>query len=148
MEKTLPSSSLVIHAAGSGVLAQRVGHEVGAIGLNLVDAMILYVALRNDVVRMWLLPSAVGRPRTTIAHSVVRLERLGYLQRRRNAFDRRRVDLTLTNVGRTAARIADALLVDLELEVEGAGRVVDRASAMEYSMNLRSLAVGTPLSGD
>jgi len=144
----LRSSTLVIHAAGSGVLSQRVGHELGEIGLNLLDAIVLYVALRNDVVRMELLPPAVGRPRSSIAHAVLRLERLGYLQRRRNAFDRRRVDLTLTGVGRTAARIADELLMDLEHEVEEAGVAVDRMAAMEYSKNLRNLAVGIPMSGD
>jgi DNA-binding MarR family transcriptional regulator len=144
----LRSSVLVIHATGTGVLSQRVSHELGEIGLNLIDATILYIALRNDVVRLELLPPAVGRPRTTIAHSVARLERLGYVQRRRNAFDRRRVDLTLTKLGRTAARIADALLVDLEAEVEGSGVRVDRLVAMAFSRNLGGLSVGVPMSGE
>jgi DNA-binding MarR family transcriptional regulator len=148
LERTVRSSALVMHAAGSGVLSQRVRHELGEIGLNLLDTMILYVALRNDLVRMELLSSAVGRPRTTIAHAVVRLERLGYLQRRRNAFDRRRFDLTLTTVGRDAARIADAFLVDLEHEVEDAAVALDRAMAMDYSKELRSLPVGIPMGGD
>ena len=140
-------SPLVLMSAADGVVRRRVKSELRETGLNLLDASVLRAALMNRWLFIDELAEALGRPRTTIVSSVERLEELRYL-RRAHESDHRRVNLRLTRVGSTAARIAVAVLEDIEQEISQLPPPVDAAAAVAYADQARRLPIAPPWGAD
>lgn len=122
-----------LHLVDNVMANERIAREFG---LGLTDMQTLHLLLlRPEVTTARAISEASGLPTSTVADTVDRLERGGWVERQRDSVDRRRVNLVLTpRVAEIQQRYADS-----ELTQRLAG-VAARFDAAELEVVLRWFA--------
>lgn len=110
-------TSFLTHKAGNLVL-QAVEKPLAELGLNARTYFLLagIDAYREQPLSQQELSRLLGIDPTTMVALVDELEKAGYVRRARNAQDRRRYDLHLTEAGVSALEDADKVMTDVERE--------------------------------
>jgi DNA-binding MarR family transcriptional regulator len=80
--------------------------------------MVLAYLLRQPRCAAAVVRHALGLHRSTLSSLLDRLERKGLVRRPRSTFDGRRLEIDLTPAGNIAAAIAEAVIGDVEAELE------------------------------
>jgi DNA-binding MarR family transcriptional regulator len=99
-------------------ITHAVGGVLGNSATGNTDIGILLMVNRRPGLSAGALPAMLGSPRSTVARGISRLADKGFIQRRANAQDRRRVELRLTARGHQSievlARVLDSYFRDGE----------------------------------
>jgi DNA-binding MarR family transcriptional regulator len=87
---------------------------VAELGVSLSDLPVLVMAVQRGGASITWLRDSFGYPASTISLAVDRLERQGYVRRRRDLPDGRIVVVYATRPGRVAAQVAQARIAEIE----------------------------------
>ncbi|MEZ5659426.1 MAG: MarR family winged helix-turn-helix transcriptional regulator [Burkholderiaceae bacterium] len=115
-------------------LQQVCNPVISPYGLDLYSSRIIAAVAQSGKLRIGDLVELMVLPQSTISHQVKRLESLGYVERRRSSRDNRLVEVTLTALGREAAKVCMRLSETIHESV------VARLSAAEVDTLRRLLA--------
>jgi DNA-binding MarR family transcriptional regulator len=102
-------------------------------GLDAAEALVLDTVLHDHGCAPWEIRRSIGLHRSTMSSILDRLERDTLIERRQNAFDRRRFEVRLTPAGMISAELAEFVIADVEAEMAGyTSRLVRRGAVAVY----------------
>jgi DNA-binding MarR family transcriptional regulator len=110
-------------------MARRLTIATQEMGLSGSEAIVLAYLLRDSGCAPANIRHAVGLHRSTLSSMLDRLEQKDLIRRERCAFDRRRLEIDLTRIGRATAEIADAVIRDIEDDLAVFTSAADRRGA-------------------
>lgn len=107
------------------LLEQRLEASIIETGLTASELLVMQVALQEDEPSTATILHATGLRATTLSSLLTRLERRGYIRRRRGGRDGRSRLVTMTLPGEQAARIATSIHLELERKLGEPKRRLD-----------------------
>lgn len=103
----------------TNILEQRVDERLVELGLNAKDLQVMRLITEMDRTTTAEIREATGLRPSTLSSQLTRLERIGYLRRRRGGRDRRSRIVEPTLPGEQATVIGASILFDLEAALGG-----------------------------
>jgi len=98
---------------------QRVDERLVELGLRAAELQVMRLASEPGGATIAEIRASTGMRASTLSSLIDRLERIGYLRKRRSGRDGRSREVEATIPGRTATKIATSILVGLESSLGG-----------------------------